>query len=84
MVKLVYTLASGASWRKPVQVQVLFRAQKVEHRSVYLRAGSSEGIPSGKSCSGHFSFRKLFWLIKLPEFQKLFTASSIDLYVSNT
>lgn len=51
MVKLVYTLASGASPRKWVGVQVPLRAQK-NFIAIKL-SGSSEGIPLGKLCSGH-------------------------------
>ena len=44
MVKLVYTLASGASPRKWVQVQVLFRAQsgygKIPDFSLYYNLTS--------------------------------------------
>jgi hypothetical protein len=46
---LVYTLASGASPRKWVGVQVPLRAQKLS--KLYRLAGSSEEIPLEKSCS---------------------------------
>ena len=45
MAELVDALASGASWCKPVQVRVLFRA--------LINKGSAEGIPSGESPFGH-------------------------------
>lgn len=47
MVKLVYTLASGASPRKWVGVQVPLRAQKIS--MLHRLEGSSEGMPLGKS-----------------------------------
>lgn len=80
MVKLVYTLASGASPRKWVGVQVPLRAQKIIF-NVKLLAGSSEVMPLAES----------LWESPIPgttlkmdnelmqHYLKLFTASSNDL-----